>query len=83
MVNGGKGVRRVYPDPSHHNADNITKKLQRANVEVRVAPYWMRIAPSVYNDIHDIDRVLEALSWHGFQPAGHHHRSGADPHGRP
>jgi len=47
---------------AHHDADGITKKLQRANVEVRVAPYWMRIAPSVYNDIHDVDRLLEALS---------------------
>lgn len=47
---------------AHHDADGITRKLQKGNVEVRVAPYWMRIAPSVYNDIHDVDRLLEALS---------------------
>ena len=47
---------------AHHDADGIQKKLDRARVEVRVAPYWMRIAPSVYNDMHDIDRLLEALS---------------------
>ncbi|HEX4561084.1 MAG TPA: aminotransferase class V-fold PLP-dependent enzyme [Gemmatimonadales bacterium] len=46
---------------AHHDAEGITKKLQKAQVEVRVAPYWMRIAPSVYNDMHDIDRLLEAL----------------------
>ncbi|HEX4632999.1 MAG TPA: aminotransferase class V-fold PLP-dependent enzyme, partial [Gemmatimonadales bacterium] len=47
---------------AHHDAEGIMKKLQKAQVEVRVAPYWMRIAPSVYNDIHDVDRLLEALS---------------------
>ena len=46
---------------AHHDAEAITKKLARANVEVRVAPYWMRIAPSIYNDLTDIDRLLEAL----------------------
>jgi len=31
-------------------------------VNVRVADYWMRIAPSVYNDMHDVERLLEALA---------------------
>ena len=47
---------------AHHDADGITKKLERANVDVRVAAYWIRISPSVYNDLHDVDRLLEALS---------------------
>jgi selenocysteine lyase/cysteine desulfurase len=47
---------------AHKDAESITRKLTAARVEVRVAPYWMRIAPSVYNDLHDIDRLLEALS---------------------
>jgi len=47
---------------AHHDAEGITRKLAAARVEVRVAPYWMRIAPSVYNDLHDVDRLLEALS---------------------
>jgi selenocysteine lyase/cysteine desulfurase len=29
---------------------------------VRVAQFWMRIAPSVFNDMADVDRLLEALS---------------------
>jgi selenocysteine lyase/cysteine desulfurase len=29
---------------------------------VRVADYWIRIAPSVYNDMADIERLLDALS---------------------
>ena len=38
------------------------KKLEAAKVNVRVAPYWIRIAPSIYNDMRDVERVLEALS---------------------
>jgi selenocysteine lyase/cysteine desulfurase len=38
------------------------KKLEAARVTVRVAPYWIRIAPSIYNDMHDVERLLEALS---------------------
>jgi selenocysteine lyase/cysteine desulfurase len=47
---------------AHRDAANINRKLQAARVNVRVAEYWMRIAPSVYNDMHDIDRLLEALA---------------------
>jgi selenocysteine lyase/cysteine desulfurase len=47
---------------AHKDMDGINKKLQTARVSVRVAPYWMRIAPSVYNDMGDIDRLLEALA---------------------
>jgi selenocysteine lyase/cysteine desulfurase len=38
------------------------RKLEAAKVNVRVAPYWIRIAPSIYNDIHDVDRLLDALA---------------------
>jgi selenocysteine lyase/cysteine desulfurase len=38
------------------------KKLEAAKVNVRVAPYWMRIAPSIYNDMRDVERLLEALA---------------------
>ncbi len=41
---------------------DAARKLEAAKVNVRVAPYWIRIAPSIYNDLHDIDRLLEALS---------------------
>jgi selenocysteine lyase/cysteine desulfurase len=37
------------------------RKLDAAKVNVRVAPYWIRIAPSIYNDMHDVDRLLDAL----------------------
>ena len=47
---------------AHKDAETITRKLEAARVNVRVAPYWMRIAPSVYNDMHDVERLLEALS---------------------
>jgi selenocysteine lyase/cysteine desulfurase len=38
------------------------RKLEAARVNVRVAPYWIRIAPSIYNDMHDVDRLLDALA---------------------
>lgn len=47
---------------AHKDADTINRKLAAAKVTIRVADYWMRIAPSVYNDMHDIDRLLEALA---------------------
>lgn len=47
---------------AHNDEAGITKKLERARVNVRIAPHWIRISPSVYNDMHDVDRLLEALS---------------------
>jgi selenocysteine lyase/cysteine desulfurase len=47
---------------AHKDQAGILKQLEAARVNVRVAPYWMRIAPSVYNDMHDIERLLDALS---------------------
>ena len=47
---------------AHKDEARITKKLEAARVNVRIAPYWMRISPSVYNDMTDVDRLLNALS---------------------
>jgi selenocysteine lyase/cysteine desulfurase len=47
---------------AHQREGEINRKLDAARVSVRVAPYWMRIAPSVFNDMADVDRLLEALS---------------------
>jgi selenocysteine lyase/cysteine desulfurase len=37
-------------------------KLTAAKVNVRFSRHWMRLSPSVYNDMRDIDRFLEAMS---------------------
>jgi len=47
---------------AHDDEAGISKKLERARVNVRVAPHWLRISPSIYNDMHDVDRLLDALS---------------------
>ena len=47
---------------AHKDTTAISRKLDAARVSIRVAPYWVRIAPSVYNDMHDVERLLEALS---------------------
>jgi selenocysteine lyase/cysteine desulfurase len=40
----------------------IPKKLAAAKVNVRFSQHWMRLSPSVYNDMNDIDRFLEAMA---------------------
>jgi selenocysteine lyase/cysteine desulfurase len=40
----------------------VLARLQKANVNVRLGPHFLRVSPSIYNDMHDIDRLLEALS---------------------
>ncbi len=47
---------------AHKDTTQIARNLQAANVNIRVAPYWVRIAPSVYNDMQDIEKLLAALS---------------------
>ncbi|MBI3568039.1 MAG: aminotransferase class V-fold PLP-dependent enzyme [Gemmatimonadetes bacterium] len=43
-------------------ASDVPNKLAAAKVNVRVATHWLRVSPSVYNDMRDIERLLEALS---------------------
>jgi selenocysteine lyase/cysteine desulfurase len=47
---------------AHRDPDRITKKLQAARVGATVTPYYLRIAPSIYNDMRDVDRLLDALA---------------------
>jgi selenocysteine lyase/cysteine desulfurase len=41
---------------------NVVARLKKANVNVRVAEDFLRVSPSVFNDMGDIDKLLEALS---------------------
>ena len=50
-------VTFVVKDP-----DAVVNRLKRAKVEVKVAQHYMRVSPSIYNDQHDIDQLLNALS---------------------
>ena len=47
---------------TYWDAAGITGRLGATKVNFLPAPYWMPIAPSIYNDICYIDRLLEALS---------------------
>jgi len=40
----------------------VQRTLQAANVTARVSPLRVRFSPSVYNDMKDVERVLEVLS---------------------
>lgn len=47
---------------AHKDARALAAKLDRAKVKILVAANRVRISPSVFNDMGDIDRLLEALS---------------------
>lgn len=47
---------------AHNDYDRLTSRLAAAKIDVRLARHWIRISPSVYNDMRDIDRLLDALS---------------------
>ncbi|MGH9734393.1 MAG: aminotransferase class V-fold PLP-dependent enzyme [Candidatus Acidiferrales bacterium] len=40
---------------------SILDRLRQREVHVRVGPNYLRVSPSVFNDISDIDRLLQAL----------------------
>lgn len=41
---------------------DVPKRLAAARVNVRIARHWLRVSPSVYNDMGDIERLLGALA---------------------
>jgi selenocysteine lyase/cysteine desulfurase len=41
---------------------SVVRQLQKANVNVRVAEKYLRVSPSVFNQMGDIEKLLEALS---------------------
>ncbi len=41
---------------------DIPRKLEASRVNVRLSTHWMRLSPSVYNDMRDIERFLEVIS---------------------
>lgn len=40
----------------------VLERLRKANINVRLGEHFLRVSPSVYNDMADIERLLEALS---------------------
>lgn len=43
------------------NPEEVRKGLAKAKVNVRVSERYIRVAPSVFNDVGDVERLLEAL----------------------
>jgi len=41
---------------------SVQQRLQKASVNARVSQRYIRISPSVFNDMKDIDKLLEALA---------------------
>jgi len=44
------------------DAAEVRRRLEKANINARLGPHFLRLSPSVYNDLADVDRLLEALS---------------------
>jgi selenocysteine lyase/cysteine desulfurase len=42
--------------------EEVRQRLAKARVNVRVSERFIRISPSVFNDLSDVDRLLEALA---------------------
>jgi selenocysteine lyase/cysteine desulfurase len=47
---------------AYENASRLSERLDRARVKITLSRNRFRISPSVFNDIGDIDRLVEALS---------------------
>jgi len=43
------------------DGSQVQERLRRANIDARVARNFVRFSPSVYNDLADVEAVLEAL----------------------
>jgi selenocysteine lyase/cysteine desulfurase len=41
---------------------DLPKRLASMKINIRFSRHWIRLSPSVYNDMSDVDRFLEALS---------------------
>ncbi len=39
----------------------LAERLQKAKINVRLGPHFIRVSPSVYNDMADIERLLDVL----------------------
>lgn len=44
------------------DGDAVARRLRTANVNARVSTYFIRLSPSVYNDMADVERLLDVLS---------------------
>lgn len=44
------------------DATRVQERLKNARINARVGSHFIRLSPSVFNDLADIDRLLEALS---------------------
>ena len=51
-----------YIEPAMKDRAKVVERLHKANVNVRVAEDFLRVSPSVFNDMGGIDKLLEALS---------------------
>jgi selenocysteine lyase/cysteine desulfurase len=57
-----EGTRSALLTFTFRDRAPLVEKLRKANINVRVGANFIRLSPSVYNDMGDIDRLLGALA---------------------
>ena len=50
----------VVTDTKNGDSSAIAAKLKKANVQMNIDRRVIRVSPSVYNDVSDVDKLLEA-----------------------
>lgn len=56
------GSRTALVSFRHDDGESLRERLRTAGITATVAPYHLRISPSVFNDMGDVERLIEALS---------------------
>ena len=56
------GTRSALITFTFRNRAPVVEKLRKANIDARVGNNFMRLSPSVYNDMADVERLLGALA---------------------
>ena len=41
---------------------SVRQRLQKAGVNAIVSDHYLRVSPSIFNDLQDVEKVLQALS---------------------
>jgi selenocysteine lyase/cysteine desulfurase len=56
------GTRSALITFTFRDRPPVVEKLRRANIDARVGNNFLRLSPSVYNDMADVERLLAALA---------------------
>ena len=56
------GAKLVFPGPKMGDGEALYNRLSEAGITITVRPHHIRISPSVFNDMDDIERLIRSLA---------------------